>query len=145
MKRIKIKTNSKKRLGRGFGSGKGGHTVGRGQKGQKTRAKIGILFGGVKVKKSLFKRVPFLRGKGKNKARSEKPLLLKLSSLNALKDDTVVDLDFLVKNGWFKKKDLVQKGVKIVYDGDIKKKLMVRIPVSKTAKKSIESVGGKVE
>lgn len=61
----KVSLRPKKRLGRGIGSGKGGHTSGRGQKGQKSRGKIGILFEGVKVKKSLLKRLPLMRGKGK--------------------------------------------------------------------------------
>ena len=61
----KVVTKSKKRVGRGRGSGKGGHTVGRGQKGQKTRGKIAVLFEGMKVKKSLLKRLPLARGKGK--------------------------------------------------------------------------------
>ena len=56
---------SKKRLGRGYGSGKGGHTSGRGQKGQKSRTKVHILFEGLKVKKSTLKKFPLLRGKGK--------------------------------------------------------------------------------
>src|SRR3972149_1988059 len=56
---------SKKRLGRGYGSGKGGHTSSRGQKGQKSRGKVGVIFEGYKVKKSLIKRLPLLRGKGK--------------------------------------------------------------------------------
>jgi len=63
----KVVTKRAKRLGRGYGSGKGGHTVGRGEKGQKTRNKIGVLFEGMKVKKSLLKRLPFRRGKGKFK------------------------------------------------------------------------------
>lgn len=54
-----------KRLGRGYGSGKGGHTSGRGQKGQKSRTKMHILFEGLKVKKSTLKKFPLLRGKGK--------------------------------------------------------------------------------
>lgn len=61
----KVVLRGKKRLGRGYGSGKGGHTVGRGQKGQKARNKIGILFEGMKMKKSLIKRLPLQRGKGK--------------------------------------------------------------------------------
>jgi large subunit ribosomal protein L15 len=61
----KVIAKSKKRVGRGMGSGKGSHTVGRGQKGQKTRRKIGVLFEGVKMKKSLLKRLPLMRGKGK--------------------------------------------------------------------------------
>lgn len=65
----KIKTKSKKRLGRGIGSGKGGHTSSRGQKGQKSRGSINILFEGMKMKKSLIKRLPLQRGKGKFKSR----------------------------------------------------------------------------
>jgi ribosomal protein L15 len=61
----KVVQRSKKRVGRGIGSGKGGHTSGRGQKGQKSRGKIGVLFEGMKVKKSLLKRLPKMRGKGK--------------------------------------------------------------------------------
>lgn len=61
----RVKARNKKRLGRGYGSGKGGHTSSRGQKGQKSRAKLGILFEGMKVKKSLLKRLPKARGKGK--------------------------------------------------------------------------------
>jgi ribosomal protein L15 len=61
----KVVRRPKKRLGRGIGSGKGGHTSSRGQKGQKSRGKIGVLFEGMKVKKSLLKRLPKMRGKGK--------------------------------------------------------------------------------
>ena len=49
----KIVKRKKKRVGRGYGSGKGGHTAGRGQKGQKSRTNIGILFEGLKVRKSI--------------------------------------------------------------------------------------------
>ncbi len=61
----RVVAKSKKRVGRGMGSGKGSHTVGRGQKGQKTRGKINVLFEGMKVRKSFLKRLPLLRGKGK--------------------------------------------------------------------------------
>lgn len=62
-------SKSKKRIGRGIGSGKGGHTSSRGQKGQKSRGSIHILFEGMKTKKSLLKRLPLLRGKGKFKSK----------------------------------------------------------------------------
>lgn len=71
----KVIKKGKKRVGRGMGSGKGSHTVGRGQKGQKTRRKIHVLFEGMKMKKSLLKRLPKMRGKGKfhpKKSRREK-------------------------------------------------------------------------
>jgi len=61
----KIVQRSKKRVGRGVGSGKGSHTSGRGQKGQKSRNHVSVLFEGMKTKKSLLKRLPLLRGKGK--------------------------------------------------------------------------------
>lgn len=67
-----IKRKSKKRVGRGYGSGKGGHTSGRGQKGQKARGKISPLFEGTKVKKSLIQRLPLQRGKGKFKPKRKK-------------------------------------------------------------------------
>jgi large subunit ribosomal protein L15 len=61
----KVVGKTKKRVGRGMGSGKGSHTSGRGQKGQKSRTKISVLFEGMKMKKSLLKRLPLMRGKGK--------------------------------------------------------------------------------
>jgi ribosomal protein L15 len=65
MNLLKTVAKSKKRFGRGMGSGKGSHTSSRGQKGQKSRGSIGVLFEGMKVKKSFFKRLPLNRGKGK--------------------------------------------------------------------------------
>lgn len=67
----RVKSRSQKRVGRGAGSGKGGHTVGRGQKGQRTRGKIHPLFEGQKNKKSLIQRLPLLRGKGRLKSRKK--------------------------------------------------------------------------
>ena len=74
----KIKVRQAKRHGQGYGSGKGGHTVGRGQKGQKSRTSMGILFEGMKVRKSLYKRLPLRRGKGKFNA-TNKPIVVKLT------------------------------------------------------------------
>ena len=61
----KVTETKKKRVGRGVGSGKGSHTAGRGQKGQKSRGTIGVLFEGMKMRKSYLKRLPLMRGKGK--------------------------------------------------------------------------------
>jgi large subunit ribosomal protein L15 len=82
----KVVMKRNKRIGRGHGCGKGAHTVGKGQKGQKTRSTIGILFEGMKVKKSLLKRLPFQRGKGKFGPRigkKEKYLKFKAKKLDA--------------------------------------------------------------
>ena len=58
-----IVDRSHKRLGRGFGSGKGGHTSSRGSKGQRSRtgSKIPLWFEGGQL--PLIKRLPMLRGK----------------------------------------------------------------------------------
>lgn len=68
----KIVSPRRKRVGRGRGSGKGSHTVGRGQKGQKARGKVGVIFEGMKMKKSFLKRLPKARGKGKFHAKKNR-------------------------------------------------------------------------
>lgn len=139
----KTLTKKKKRVGRGYGSGKGGHTVGRGQKGQKSRKKIGVLFEGVKVKKSFIKRLPLRRGKGKFKARA-KPIIIKLSYLNLVRSGAKVNINTLVEFGIVKKEDAEKYGVKILGDGEVKKKLTIEVPISNSAAKKIEKAGGKI-
>lgn len=139
----KIIKSRGKRIGRGYGSGKGGHTVGRGQKGQKTRNKIGILFEGIKMKKSLLKKIPLLRGKEKNKGRV-KPLIIQLGKLNSLPANSTINLDLVVKEGWVEKEKALKFGVKILGDDKIEKKLTVSLPISKSAASIIEKAGGKV-
>lgn len=142
--RLKLVDKRKKRVGRGYGSGKGGHTVGRGQKGQKTRGKIGVIFEGVKVKKSFIKRLPFLRGKSKLSSQA-KPVVVKIGSLNKLADGSVVDASLLVKEKLVKASDAKKRGIKIVGGGKLEKKLTIKLPVSGSVLKQVESLGGKVE
>ncbi len=139
----KTVAKGKKRVGRGYGSGKGGHTVGRGQKGQKSRSHIGVLFEGIKVKKSLIKRIPLRRGKGKFKSRG-KPLVIKLSYLNILPAGTKVSIESLVKHGIVRQDDALKFGVKILGGGKLEKKLAVALPISKSAAKNVEKAGGKI-
>ena len=139
----KTVSRRKKRVGRGYGSGKGGHTVGRGQKGQKSRSKIGVLFEGVKVKKSFLKRLPLRRGKGKFRSK-DKPVIVKLGYLNLLPVSSKVDVEMLVKKGIVDRSDAAKYGVKILGDGDLKKKLTILLPISKSAAKKVEKAGGKV-
>jgi len=126
-----------------MGSGKGSHTVGRGQKGQRTRAHIGILFEGIKVKKSLIKKLPLVRGKDKFKAHP-KPIIIKLALLNLFPAGSTIDIDHLVKEGIVKKEDALEVGVKILGDGELKKKLTVKVPISKHAANKVEAAGGQV-
>lgn len=139
---LKVKTRNKKRVGRGYGSGKGGHTSSRGQKGQKSRGSVGILFEGVKVRKSLLNRLPFQRGKAKFKARP-KPVAINLEALNILKDGSKVTTDSLVKAGIVKENDAMIYGVKILGGGKLEKKLEVALPSSRSAIEKIEKAGGK--
>jgi large subunit ribosomal protein L15 len=139
----KVKKRSKKRVGRGYGSGKGGHTSGRGQKGQKSRSNIHILFEGVKVKKSLIKRLPLKRGKGKFNAK-KKPIIVKTDYLNVFPSGSKVDLESLVKHGIVNEKEAKEYGVKILGNGKVEKKLTVAVPISNSAAKGIEKAGGKI-
>lgn len=120
-----------KRLGRGYGSGKGGHTSSRGQKGQKTRNKIHILFQGVKVKKSTLKRLPLLRGRGKFEA-AAKPVIVRSEKLNVFNDGAKVDLESLIKEGLVNEKAARKYGVKILNSGKLTKKLEILVPTSKS-------------
>lgn len=125
----KIITGRGKRVGRGYGSGKGGHTVGRGQKGQKTRAGIGILFEGFKVKKSFVKRLPMRRGKAKFAAHP-KPEVVNLAKLVSLPEGTRVTLDLLVKRNLVDAGSAKKYGVKILGKEKTKKKLIFEMPKS---------------
>lgn len=140
----KTTKKTKKRVGRGYGSGKGGHTVGRGSKGQKARSKVKLGFEGTKTKKSLLKRLPLLRGKGKLKPRKPNPLVVNLKYLNLLPKNTQVTLETLGKYGIIKQTEGKRFGVKILGEGKIEKPLTVSLPISKSARKKIEKAGGKV-
>jgi len=139
----KTTAKSKKRVGRGYGSGKGGHTVGRGQKGQKSRSKVGLLFEGTKMRKSLIRRMPMHRGKGKLKSWQTKPIIINVKYLNLLKTGSEVTVKSLIKEGLVAKQ-AVKTGVKILGDGELTKKLTVKVPVSKGAEKKIKKAGGKI-
>ena len=137
MKKLPKLTQNSKRHGRGYGSGRGGHTSGRGMKGQKSRSSVGLLFEGVKVRKSTIKRLPLMRGKDKFKA-NPKPLIINLSVLNVLPANTKVTVDSLIKHGVVNERDAKKYGVKILGGGELKKKLTIEVPCSKSALEKIQ-------
>jgi large subunit ribosomal protein L15 len=139
----KVVLRRNKRLGQGIGSGKGGHTSGRGQKGQKARTGVHVMFEGFKTRKSLFKRLPFSKGRGKQKA-GLKPLTITFTQLEALPTEKLITVMTLVENGVIRRKDAISRGAKIVARGELTKKLNVQIPVSVSAREQIEKVGGSV-
>jgi large subunit ribosomal protein L15 len=135
----KLKDTSLKRLGRGHGSGRG-KTSGRGTKGQKARRDIGLAFEGGAL--PLIKRMPFLRGKGRNRVFKVQPVELTLNHLNTLPAKSEVTLELLINE------KIVEKGVakvKVLGTGTISHAMTVKIPVTKGAQASIEKAGGTVE
>ena len=138
----KIKRRSKKRLGQGHGSGKV-KTAGRGTKGQKSRNKVPLYFEGGAL--PLIKRLPFRRGKGRNKSFRNTPIVVNIKYLNNLPKNQVVEIDSLIKYGIVKADDAKEFGVKILGDGEINQSLIIKLPISKSAAKKIEKAGGRVE
>jgi len=140
----KTTDKSKKRLGRGYGSGKGGHTSGRGAKGQKARSKLPLYFEGTAMRKSLIRRMPMLRGKLKQQSFAKKPLIFNLKQLNELPKGTTVDLKALIKYKLLPSNTPLSTKVKILGDGQLDKALIIALPTSKSAIKKIEKSGGKI-
>jgi len=138
----KIKSKTKRRLGQGHGSGRS-KTAGRGTKGQKARNKIPLYFEGGAL--PLIKRLPFHRGKGKNKVFKKKPIGVNVKVLNLLKKDTVVDIKTLADKKIVNKEEALIYGVKILGDGKLTVSLTVKLPVTKGAEKKIVKAGGKIE
>jgi len=140
----KTTQKKEKRIGRGHGSGKGGHTSTRGSKGQKSRGSVGLFFEGTKSKKSLLKRLPLLRGKDKFNSFKSKPAIVNLKYLNLFKEGDKVTLVSLKQKGILAKDLPSDIEVKILGEGDIKVPLTVLLPTSKGAKVKIEKAGGEV-
>jgi len=129
----KIVKGKKKRLGRGYGSGKGGHTVGRGQKGQKARS-------GGRGKRPR----DYGKERGFEPPRRRAPEILNVEKLNIFPVGSKVDLQALMGRGLVKK--IAEDGVKILGRGELKKKLTISgLLYSGGAREKIEKRGGKVE
>lgn len=120
----KIVAKSKKRLGRGHGSGKV-KTSGRGTKGQKARGKMPQGFEGGQL--SIIKRLPLLRGKGKNETHRQRPFPVNIEKLNSLPSGTVVTLEVLKKYHII---DAGVKKVKILGKRKLKANLTIDVPRS---------------
>jgi large subunit ribosomal protein L15 len=131
-----------KRIGRGYGSGKGGHTVGRGMKGQKSRAGHKSLVGFEGGQTPFFRRMPkFMGFKPINRVENIAVNLDVIS--DNYKSGEKVNLDSLKSKGLIGKKI---ENVKILGMGDIKKKVTIEgLPMSKTAEEKIISAGGTIK
>lgn len=133
---------SGKRKGRGYGSGVGGHTVGRGTKGQKSRAghKSTRFFEGGNV--PFFRRMP--KYKGFNQKFKVEAQAINVEVLEKeFKDGDTVSMETLLKKGIARKNS---KAVKILGKGDIKKKLTIDgVQISQSAVAKVEKAGGSIK
>lgn len=133
-------TKSRKRLGRGVGSGLG-KTSGKGHKGQNARSGggKGPMFEGGQL--PLFKRLP-KRGFSNDRFKVEYAVI-NLSDLNKFENDAVITPELLREMGLVKKQ---LDGVKVLAKGTLEKKLIVKAhKFSDVAKEQIEKLGGKAE
>lgn len=138
----KSTTKSKKRLGLGYGSGKGGHTSSRGQKGQTSRGSLPVWFEGGQLPQ--IRRFPFIKGKNRFKSLHPDTLVITLSQLNQFKPGTVVDAKQLVDSKLVTQKELRERQIKIIASGKVEIPLIVNLPASKTAEEKIIAAGGQI-
>ncbi len=129
---------SRKRVGRGMGSGIG-KTAGRGHKGQKSRSggfhKVGFEGGQMPLQRRLPK-----RGFASRTARYNDEL--RLYQVQVIKAD-VIDLEFLKAQG-IVAHDI--RKVKVINTGTLDRAVTIRgLAVTKGAQAAIEAAGGKVE
>ena len=132
---------SRKRVGRGMGSGTG-KTSTRGHKGQGSRKghkqKLGFEGGQM----PLMRRLPKRGFKNPNRV----PFYgINVGELEQFDDGAVVDIDVLLAAG-FGCRAAKTAGIKILGDGELTKKLTVKAsPFSASAKAKIEAKGGPCE
>ena len=126
------------RRGRGHASGNG-KTAGKGHKGQKARSgapRPGFEGGQMPLYRSIPKR-------GFTNIISKEIVGINVSALERFENDSVVSVETLLETGVIKNP---QDGVKILGNGELTKKLVVKANAfSEGAKAKIEAVGGTCE
>jgi large subunit ribosomal protein L15 len=139
-KLIKLKgiERKNKRLGRGFGSGKGGHTIGRGTKGQKSRKSSNVKLGFEGGQVPLYKRLP--RIDGFRNPNTKEVIIICLNDLEVFDDGKKITPGSLVEKRMVK--SISKGGVKILSKGKLSKKLKLSgFKYSKKAQEKLEKSG----
>ena len=138
------RNRTKKRVGRG---GTRGKTSGRGHKGQKQHGGHGIR----PQMRDVIKKLPKLRGHGKNRARTVHDSRRDVIPVNLATLESVFNAGDTVDPSTLREKKVIRlkKGtkqtVKVLGTGELSKKLTVSgCSVSKVALAKIEGAGGKV-
>ena len=135
---------SRKRVGRGMGSGIG-KTAGRGVKGQKSRSGVAIKgFEGGQM--PIHRRLP-KRGFNNIFAKSLNEVnvgrLQQAIDAGKLDSSEVIDIQALVEAGVVRR---ALDGVRVLGEGELKAKLSLKVSgISKSAKEIVEKQGGSVE
>lgn len=126
------------RRGRGHGSGNG-KTAGKGHKGQKARSgapRPGFEGGQM----PLYRRLP---KRGFTNRNSKEIVGINVDALNRFDNDATVTVETLMEVGIIKNP---KDGVKILGNGELTKKLQVKVDAfSASAKEKIEALGGTAE
>ena len=133
-------TKSRKRIGRGTGSGRGGTST-RGHKGAKSRSGYKSKSGFEGGQMPLQRRVPKFGFKSFNRVEFKPVNLDTLQGLAEQFNLEVIDMEALVAHGIASKNDKI----KILGGGELKSKLNVTAhKFSETAVSAIETLGGSV-
>ena len=138
----KIKT--KKRLGRGIGSGKG-KTCGRGHKGQKSRSGVAIKsFEGGQM--PLYRRLP---KRGFNPIKKNKIGKINLGKIQYFVEQKSINNSDNINLEFLKKLKVINKNfdkLKILGFGEIKQKINIEADFfSKSAKDKLEKIGATIQ
>ena len=130
---------TKKRLGRGVGSGSG-KTAGKGSKGQNARSGGGVRPGYEGGQMPIHRRLP---KRGFKNHFKKVYALVNVHDLNRFEDQDVVDDVALIKSGLVKGD---RDGIKILGKGELQVALTLRVnKISAGARQKIEAAGGKIE
>ncbi|MEX0986424.1 MAG: 50S ribosomal protein L15 [Bacteroidales bacterium] len=141
LKPAKGSTKTRKRIGRGQGSGKGGTST-RGHKGQKSRSGYSKKIGFEGGQMPLQRRVPKFGFTNINRKEFKAINIATLQELADKKKLTEITVDTLRDAGLVQKSTLV----KILGEGELKTKLNVKAHAfSKSAVTAIEAQGGTAE
>ncbi|SCB42174.1 50S ribosomal protein L15 [Rhizobium multihospitium] len=137
-------THSRKRLGRGIGSGSG-KTGGRGVKGQKSRSGVAINgFEGGQM--PIYRRLP---KRGFNNIFAADYVVVSLARIQAAVDAGKLDAKNTVDAAALKAAGVIRRvkdGVRVLSDGELKAKLVLEVAgASKSAVEKIEKAGGSVK
>lgn len=132
--------HSKKRVGRGLGSGHGTFS-GRGCKGDKSRSGGSVRIGWEGGQNPIIQRLP--RKRGFTNIFKTEYSIINIGSLNVFEANTEVIPETMLKAGLIK---TLNKPVKILANGEIDRPLVIKVSkFSSSAEKKITAAGGRIE